>query len=409
MLSYFHPTLNLACYYVASIDQLSAHLTAGRRGNLKRIWVLAFFWIILILVLAFAPAFWPVDAQQFQPLPTCTIEQVQAAFSGLQPYVPAGTVGWISAQGEGFIDSSTGSPFYVQGVNYYPQNAPWRRFLTEADLGAVDRELAMIADAGLNTIRVYLWNDALFSCPGSGAVPVPAAFQRLDYTLQSAARHGLHVIMTLNDMPDLENYPLYTNPQHVQSQTAFIVSRYRDEPAIMAWDMRNAGDIDYGSENNWQGQFTREAVLGWLAQTNVLIRSLDTRHLLTAGWGLDSEATVPYVDFVSFGYFGTDMSVLGNRAAALNSVTEKPVVLAAFGYSTYEHSEEEQAQLIGNAIQVIDQFDAAGWLLWTAFDFPLDATCIRPACPSPDNREHHFGLWRWDLTPKPALNAVSVG
>jgi hypothetical protein len=44
-----------------------------------------------------------------------------------------------------------------------------------------------------------------------------------------------------------------------------------------------------------------------------------------------------------------------------------------------------------------------GWLVWAAFDFPLDATCIRPACPSQDNAEHHFGLWFPDYTPKPVI------
>jgi endo-1,4-beta-mannosidase len=364
---------------------------------------IACLWAMLIGILAVAPA----GAQQFQPLATCSIEQVQQAFGSLSPYSPTNAVNWVRVEGDHFVEGS--AIYYPQGVNYYPQRSPWRRFLTETNLDEVEREMGLLSDAGLNTIRVYLWNEALFSCPGSGAVPIPATFQRLDGIVQSASRHGIHVIMTLNDMPDLQTYPLYSNPTHTQSQTAFIVSRYRDEPAVMAWDMRNAGDIDYGSENNWQGAFSKEAVLGWLGQTQALIRSVDTNHLITAGWGKDSEATVPYVDFVSFAYWNPDMNGLRDRLTSLRSATSEPLVLSSFGYSTFEHSEEEQAQLIGSTIQVAEEFDAAGWLLWTAFDFPLDVTCVPPACPSQDNREHHFGLWRWDLSAKPAVQSVSVG
>jgi hypothetical protein len=40
--------------------------------------------------------------------------------------------------------------------------------------------------------------------------------------------------------------------------------------------------------------------------------------------------------------------------------------------------------------------------VWTAFDFdPVPGQTISP--------EYRFGLWRIDLTPKPALNALFQG
>ncbi len=360
------------------------------------------------LLAAVCVAFAPRAAQaQAEPLPTCSIAQVQQAFAALPPYRPTSLPGWVQARENFFVIGD--AVFYPQGVNYYPVRFPWRRFLTETDMNTVDRELDLITTSGLNTIRLYLWNDALFTCPGSGAIPVPAAFQRLDGIIQRAAARNLRVILSLNDMPDLENYPLYSNPAHVQAQTAFIVGRYRDEPAVMAWDVRNAGDIDYGIENNMQGQFTREAVLNWLSQTVNQIRAIDSRHLITAGWAIDSAATVPYVDFVSFAHWSKDVSLLRGRLVTLKNLVAKPVVLLSFGYSTSEMSEDEQAQTFDNTIDVLEENDVAGWVIWTAFDFPTDATCYPSPCQSPDNREHHFGLWRTDYTPKPIVGVLATG
>jgi hypothetical protein len=344
---------------------------------------------------------------QSQPLETCSVATVQSAFRQTPAYQPTSLQGWVEA-GPEFL-TLNGAPFLVQGINYYPSRSPWRRFLTDTSMSVVDRELDLIALAGFNTIRLYLWNDALFQCFGSGAVPQPQAFAILDGVIQRAAVRGLRVILTLNDMPDLENYPLYSNPAHTAAQTSFLVSRYAQEPAVMAWDMRNAGDIDYGIENNLDGEFSREQVVNWLADTSALIRELDGRHLLTAGWAYDSAATIPYVDFISFAHWSDDLNVLRGRLISLSNATTKPVVLTSFGYSTFEQSEEQQRDLIDGAVGVIEEYDAGGWVLWTGFDFPLDATCVEPNCPSQDNREHHFGLWRTDYTAKPALEAIAAG
>lgn len=344
---------------------------------------------------------------QFEPLETCSMQAVQTAYSQTPAYQPTSIQGWVTAEAE-FL-ALNGAPFVPQGVNYYPSRSPWRRFLTDTDMNVVDRELDLIALAGFNTVRLYLWNDALFQCEGSGAVPEPTAFRILDSVVQRAAVRGLRIIMTLNDMPDLENYPLYSNPAHTVAQTDFIVSRYANEPTIMAWDMRNAGDLDYGIEDEMEGPFSRDLVINWLAETSARIREIDGRHLLTAGWGFDTAASIPYVDFVSFAHWSEDLDELRGRVISLNNATTKPIVLTSFGYSTFEHSDDVQAELIAGAVNVIEEYGAAGWVLWTGFDFPLTATCVEPACPSEDNREHHFGLWRTDYTAKPALGIIAAG
>lgn len=336
-------------------------------------------------------------------LPTCTEAEISAALAALPDYQPAMTNSFVGiSNGQFALDDDI---FFAKGVNYYPSRYPWRRFLTESDLTTIEHEFTLLQSVNLNTLRIFLWNEALFTCPGSGTVPIAENFRRLDGIIHLAAEHGFRLIITLNDLADLEAYPLYDNPAHIQAQTEFIVSRYRDEAAILAWDLRNEGDIDYGTLNTIPASATREAVLTWLGETAALVRSLDSNHLVTAGWLYDNEATIPHVDFVSFHHWVGEAEAY-TRILELQAATDKPILLQEFGYSTQRMDEASQARTIGEVIDVVEKTHIAGWLIWTAFDFPTDATCIPPNCPSPDNAEHHFGLWHVDYSPKPVVQLL---
>ena len=333
-------------------------------------------------------AFYISTAQQDQSesitppaLDTCSDAEISEALDALPAYEPTETSAYVTHSNRQFtIDSDV---FYAKGVNYYPSRYPWRRFLTESDLTAVEEELNLLRDTHLNTLRIFLWNEALFTCPGSGAVPIADNFRRLDGIIQLAAQYGFRLIVTLNDLADLQDYPLHDNPAYVQAQTTFIVERYRNEAAILAWDLRNEGDIDYGTISTVPAKATREAVLNWLGETASLVRSLDSQHMITAGWLYDNEATIPYVNFVSFHHWIGEAEAY-ERILNLQEATDKPILLQEFGYSTQRMDEASQARTIGEVIDVVEKTHIAGWLIWTAFDFPTDATCVPPNCPSPD-------------------------
>ncbi len=294
------------------------------------------------------------------------------------------------------------SIFNARGVNYYPARFPWRRFLTESDIDTIRNELLLLRTTGFNSLRLFLWNEALFTCNSGEMQPNKDVFERLDVIIQEAAAQGFRLIVTLNDLPD---ETIYTNPAYLQAQTQFIVQRYHDEAAILAWDLRNEGDIDYGANDTFgRGKFSKEAVLDWLKQTAEQVRNLDSKHLITAGWLKDSIATADDVDFLSFHHW-EDAGKLRERISQLREA-EKPILLEEFGYSTMRMSPDDQSRTIAEVIGAADAENLLGWLIWAAFDFPLDATCVRPACPSQDNAEHHFGLWFPDYTPKPAVEML---
>lgn len=339
------------------------------------------------------------------PLTVCEPEIVEVALDAVPAYTPTKLGGFVQLQaGRFFVDNQS---YTARGVNYYPSLYPWRRFFPQVDFDQVIPEFEILRSAGVNSLRVFLWNAALFQCEGNGAVPLEDAFARLDILMALAAEYRFRLIVTLNDLPDLEYYPLYADPTHVRQQTAYIVKRYRDEPVILAWDVRNEGDIDYGSNNAlpFDRRFARQQVLDWLVMATAQVRELDANHLITAGWLHDAQATADHVDFVSFHHWW-DANDLQGRLNDIRAVTDKPILLEEFGYSTFVRSEDEQARLIYEGILTAENENTLGWLVWTAFDFPLDATCTPPACPSQDNGEHHFGLWRTDYTPKPAAGIL---
>ncbi len=298
-----------------------------------------------------------------------------------------------------------GKPFTVKGLNYYPRQAPWQRFLREADPAEMAKELDVIQQAGFNTLRIFLWYEPLFTCQPEDAIPNEPAFALLDQLLELARQRHLKVIMTLNDLPDLIFRPLYTDLAHYDNQTIYIVRRYRNDPTILAWDVRNEGDINYGAQSQEDAKFTQTEVINWLAHISPLVKENDPYHLVTAGWWGDPLPTAPYVDFLSFHHWD-EPDRLQPRLNEYRRATAKPLVLGEIGYDTWAESggaqpEQTQADALGRALRAVEAQKLAGWIVWTAFDFV-------PAPGQPPNPEHFFGLWRTDLTPKPALQALPL-
>ncbi len=310
----------------------------------------------------------------------------------LEPYTPTSTVNWVRTAGEQLLLDD--QPLTIRGVNYYPRHAAWERFLTESDPTEVAQELDLIAAAGFNTLRIFLWYDPLFTCAPEDAIPNPARFARLDEFIAAAQARNLHLVVTLHDLPDLIFRPLYTDWARYDAQTAFIVSRYQNEPTILAWDLRNEGDLDYDD-------FGRRAVLDWLAHAGELVRANDSQHLLTAGWFSNAAETASIVDILSFHHWRTAPE-LAERIEQLRASTDQPILLEEVGYpSAVSWDEAAQAQRLKEALGTAEQYGLAGWLVWAAFDFP-------PPDPQTKNAEYFYGLWRLDLSPKPALEAIAL-
>lgn len=326
------------------------------------------------------------------PPRTCTDDEIAARLRAVPAFRPAAGR-FAVIVGQGFVVGA--EPFPVRGFTYAPQAGD----IFAGDLLAIEADLLRLRALGITTLRFFVPYGPLFTCAGHGAVPSAEAVARLDAVIALIGAYGLRAIPVLHHGAGTPSAPLYTTPGDTQAQTAFLVSRYRAEPAILAWDLRDAGDADYGV-------YSREVVLDWLSRSAAAVRALDPRHPITAGWGTAPEDTIPFVDLVGLHHFG-GAADLRQRVAGLRALTAKPLLLIAFGVSTQQVNETAQASTLRAVIRAAEGDRLAGWLLWTVYDGPPDPACGAAPCQASAEISAAFGLWRADGSPKPAVEVLA--
>ena len=178
----------------------------------------------------------------------------------------------IAVRGDGFVDTRTGEPFVVRGVNYFrivPAGDGYQdRFFDPAifDADRIRADFAGLADRGYTTVRIFL--DSCSVGPGcisragtSGLVDEVLA--TIAETTRIARDTGLQLILTSNDLPDgggytaiadeanSEFFPGYRNTVFLTREGADAAAAYwtdlltglRDQgaafDAVLAWSILN--------------------------------------------------------------------------------------------------------------------------------------------------------------------------
>ena len=348
------------------------------------------------------PTITPTDDNIILDLPTCDEQFAQDTLNAIPSYQPI-RQNFVEVNGQNLTLSN--QPYTIYGVNYYPRDYPHRRFLREMNVESIEFELDLMRSSGLNTLRIYIRHNQLFNmdCLGNGTIPNLDVLNRLDTFIQSAGERNFRLILVLNHEPDLTQYPIYDNYAHHMQQLAFIVDRYQDEGVILAYDLRDNGDADYSSGIT----FTQEQILNWLFESAVIIRQNAPHQLITAGWNNDSQITASIVDFISFQNFA-NIDTIRQEIAILTDATTLPILLASVGYNTFDMDELIQREAYQRAFEAIEHNNLAGWVIWTAFDYPLTVLCDTPDCIADDTAAGRYGLWNTSYFPKLALDAVEA-
>jgi hypothetical protein len=118
-----------------------------------------------------------------------------------------------------------GRPLFVLGYNYEgPADRAWDMW-GRLDLALIEADLARARAGGANTVRLFVQE------------PLPAAilagdFAALDAVIAAASRQGLLVLLTLGDYAERDLAA-------VAAVNGRIAERYRGNPAILAYDLRN--------------------------------------------------------------------------------------------------------------------------------------------------------------------------
>jgi len=268
--------------------------------------------------------------------------------------------------------------------------SPFELFLTDTASEDIAQELDVIIPSGINTLRIIISLDQLFLCD-TQAIPNPETFAVLDTIISTIATKNLHTIVVLHQTISIPE-------QSSWQQVKFTVERYAQEPTILAWDVLENGDKLYT-------EMSSEVVLTWLTKAIQAIRQVDNQHLITAGWQTNTKDTIEWVDIVSFQHFGDYLS-LSQEIANLKSLTSKPIMLSAIGFSTFDIDETAQRNLLFQAIEEVRNNDLAGWGIYMAFDYPTSVTCEDPNCPAEPTSINYYGIWNTSYFPKLAVDAV---
>lgn len=242
---------------------------------------------------------------------------------------------FVRVEGTGF--AVDGKPYRYVGANFwYGLNLASRG--SGGDRARLSRELDRMAALGVKNLRVMAASEgpdtepdrmkpALQTSPG---VYNPDVLDGLDYLIAQMGRRDMHAVMVLNNMwwwsggmAQYENWfgggpipyagaehswdefqaysvKFYSNPRAIEAyrnHIRFLINRknpytgrlYRDEPAIMSWELANEP----------AGVNAVAAFQVWLRTSAAFIKSLDTNHLVTTGCvgGQDSGSGNESVDF----------------------------------------------------------------------------------------------------------------
>lgn len=337
--------------------------------------------------------------------------------------------------------------FFV-GCNYWASHAGtfmWRNW----DAEQVDRDLAKLEEGGLTVLRVFpLWPDfqplkRMYGVCGKikemrlgeEAMPFteegkcgidPVMADRFAEFCDIAEKHHMKLIVGLITgwmsgrlhMPDgLGGLDPLTNPTAVKWEIKFVrymVRRFKDHPAIGAWDL--------GNECNCMGDVREDSAFVWASIITNTVRSEDRDHVVVSGmhglkpeghaWTpadqgeiLDILCTHPYPQFTAYcniDPFGSMRSVLHATAESVyfGTMGGKPCFVEEAGnLGPMIASDEKSGDYMRASVFSAWAHDLRGYTWWCAHD----QTELPQAPYDWHPMERELGLIRNDGTKKPDL------
>lgn len=203
-----------------------------------------------------------------------------AAFSAEPVAVGKDSFVRVAPGGRGFVLG--GKPWHPFGCNYFDPHVGWApKLWQQFDAQRVEEHFRVIESLGVNVVRVFLTAQSFFSDPPNLD---PAGAEKFDKMLAIARRHGIRVHPTGPDhwegQPPWAQADMFADSKSLDAQAAFwkaFAARYRDDPTIFAYDLRNEPHI------RWGGSAMHAAWREWLRER------YSTIEALRKAWGAESE------------------------------------------------------------------------------------------------------------------------
>ena len=291
----------------------------------------------------------------------------------------------VVAPKNSFITREIDSILAMKGINYYPQKTPWNMFGQQFNNTIIDNDLKIIKSAGLNTIRIFIPYEDFGKANVSSE-----KFKKLQQFLDIAHLNELKVMITLFDFyGDYSVLNWTLNQKHAIE----LVSRFKNHPALLAWDIKNEPDLDFDS----RGKIT---VTSWLKRMAIVVKYIDKKHPITIGWSDAKSATIlkNEVDFISFHYYKKPTNFKNDLKLLQEKTASKQVILTEFGLSSYSGlwnlfsgSETSQADYYKTMQQQLKE-ENISFMSWTLYDFNKIPKEVVGKLPWRRNAQEHFGF-----------------
>jgi GT2 family glycosyltransferase len=277
----------------------------------------------------------------------------------------------IEARGIRLRDES--GNFFVRGVSYGPfrENALGDPF---PEKGIVERDFALLAELGANTLRVY---------------HVPPA-----WLTELAGDHGLRLLVGVP-------WPQHLRFLDGEASRAGIRRSVRDAAERLA-HADNLLGLLIGNEIppqavRWYGPNRIDSFLGELADQ---VRQVDPAALVSyANFPMTEYLDLDCVDFVSFNvYLHREEAFRSYVARLQNLAGPRPLVITEFGVDSVREGDEMQAKIVSTTAYMIGQMGCAGGVVFAYTDEWFTG--------GHDIQDWSFGLVTRERKPKPAFEAV---
>ena len=328
----------------------------------------------------------------------------------------------VSMRGNYFMRN--GQPFLPIGAHWVPAKTGlgWP---VEWDAADLEADFAKMVDLGFNTVRFDLFWAWFEPRPGDYNLE---AFHQLDVFIRLAHQYGIYLHPALFiggevgeafwDLPWRQGRHPHADPELLRLQTnhaAEFARRYRDEPALLAWDLTD--EPPFWIVGN---QTTDAMAINWTRLVAGALRRYDPAHLLCVGTSMEDVSHGPFrpdnlaaeVDFFSVhpysiytpGLFPDPMlSERGTYAGAFETTLSlgagRPVMIHEFGASSAQYDPERIAAFDRLTLYSGLAAGACGFLPWCYTDAAPELFQRAPYLLAP--HETQFGLTTWDRQDRP--------
>ncbi len=314
--------------------------------------------------------------------------------------------------------------FIPIGAHWVPAKAglQWPLNWDEVEIEA---DFAKMYELGFNTMRFDLFWAWFEPYPGSYN---PEAFRQFDFFIRQAHQYEIYLHPTFFiggevgeafwDVPWRQGRHPHADAELLRLQTdhaAEFARRYRDETAILAWDLTD--EPPYWVVVN---QTSDAMAINWTRLIAGAVRRYDPGHVLCVGTSMEDINHGPFrpdnlsaeVDFFSvhpYSIYTLDrfpdpmLSERGTYAGAFQTALSlgagKPTMIHEFGASSAQYNPERIAHFDRVTLYSGLAAGACGFLPWCYTDAAPDLFRQTPYLRAP--HETQFGLTTWDRQNRP--------